>query len=123
MIKFYLTALALILIDQITKLLIPGTKSYGSAFGILQGYRWLFIIVGLAVAIFLFLYKDKLKGIGYFGGVLFFSGTAGNLIDRIFLGHVRDFIDLGFWSSFNLADAYITLGAILLGIYLLRKED
>jgi lipoprotein signal peptidase len=48
-------------------------------------------------------------------GVLFIiSGAISNIIDRIYFGCVIDFIDLRFWPVFNLADIYITIGAIIL---------
>ena len=116
---FYL--LALIVLDQITKILIPGSKNYGSAFGILQGYRFLFIIAGIIVIFSIIYYRNRLENIGFYGGLLLLSGTIGNLIDRIFLGYVRDFINLGFWPSFNLADSYNTIGAVLLVVYFWKK--
>jgi len=47
------------------------------------------------------------------------GGAAGNLIDRLRLGYVIDFIDLHFWPVFNVADIGITCGAILVVIALL----
>jgi len=116
---FYL--FILITLDQIVKYITPGSKNYGAAFGILQGYRILFIIVGIIVVFLVVYYRNRLENIGLYGGLLLLSGTIGNLIDRIFLGYVRDFIDLGFWPSFNLADSYSTIGAILLVIYFWKK--
>ena len=46
--------------------------------------------------------------------LLIFSGAIGNLIDRITFGCVIDFIDLRIWPVFNLADSFITIGAILI---------
>jgi signal peptidase II len=47
---------------------------------------------------------------------LLIGGSASNLVDRIRLGHVTDFLDLGWWPAFNLADSFIVIGvAILLG--------
>ncbi len=46
-----------------------------------------------------------------FAGMLL-GGAAGNLIDRIFLGFVRDFIGFSFWPAFNIADAAVTIGGI-----------
>ena len=44
------------------------------------------------------------------------GGSVSNLVDRVRLGHVTDFLDLGFWPAFNLADSFIVIGvAILLG--------
>lgn len=51
---------------------------------------------------------------------LLLGGAAGNLVDRVRLGHVVDFIYLSFWPTFNLADIAITAGAILLCFHLLR---
>jgi signal peptidase II len=47
---------------------------------------------------------------------LLIGGSVSNLIDRLRLGHVTDFLDLRFWPAFNLADSFIVIGvAILLG--------
>ena len=47
---------------------------------------------------------------------LLIGGSAGNLVDRLRLGHVTDFLDLRYWPAFNLADTFIVVGvAILLG--------
>jgi signal peptidase II len=47
---------------------------------------------------------------------LLIGGSVSNLLDRIRLGHVTDFLDVGWWPAFNLADSFIVLGvAILLG--------
>lgn len=121
MYKSILIVAILVVLDQLSKVFIEGAINYGAAFGILQGYRILFIIVSLIVIGLIVFYRNKLKGIGYYGGVLLFSGTVGNLIDRLFLGYVRDFIDVGFWPSFNLADSYNTVGVVLLIIYIWRK--
>jgi signal peptidase II len=50
--------------------------------------------------------------------ILILSGGISNLIDRIYFGCVIDFIDLKFWPVFNLADIYITIGAIMIIISL-----
>jgi signal peptidase II len=52
----------------------------------------------------------------FFG--MLFGGAVGNLIDRVRLGYVTDFISVGFWPSFNLADCGIVCGAILLSYFL-----
>jgi signal peptidase II len=53
---------------------------------------------------------------------LLIGGSASNLIDRIRLGHVTDFIDLRFWPAFNLADSFIVLGVLVLLAALLLPQ-
>ncbi|MFH1592778.1 MAG: signal peptidase II [Candidatus Woesearchaeota archaeon] len=121
--KLLLISLVLVILDQATKFFIDGTTNCGAAFGILQGFNVLFIVIGVLVAGVLLVYRKRLEGIGFYGGILLFSGVIGNLIDRVFLGYVRDFIDVGFWPSFNLADSYNTIGIFLLIIYIWKYEN
>jgi len=90
----------------------------GAAFGILQGSTLFLIIVScvavLAITAYLRYYPFALA--------LILGGTIGNLIDRVFLGHVIDFIDVGFWPVFNIADSANTVGVILLVWQLLRRR-
>ncbi|MBU0611607.1 MAG: signal peptidase II [Armatimonadetes bacterium] len=51
------------------------------------------------------------------------GGALGNMIDRLRLGHVTDFIDLSFWPVFNFADACVVVGAFLLLWHTLRRPD
>ena len=52
------------------------------------------------------------------------GGAIGNLVDRIFLGYVRDFIKFSFFSfNFNIADACLTIGVILFAVYLIFFDD
>jgi signal peptidase II len=53
---------------------------------------------------------------------LFLGGVLGNLIDRLFRGYVIDFIDLGFWPAFNVADASITVSVIGLIIWYWKND-
>ena len=115
--KLVIISLILVFLDQITKYFIPGTTNIGAAFGILQGWQWLFVLVSGVVLGFIFYYKDKVKGYGFYGLAFLLSGVIGNLIDRLLFGYVRDFIDVGFWPIFNLADSYNTTGVILLVIW------
>lgn len=48
---------------------------------------------------------------------LILAGGIGNFIDRIFYSAVIDFIDVGFWPSFNLADSFLTIGAFLIIVF------
>lgn len=53
---------------------------------------------------------------------LLIGGSAGNLIDRVRLGHVTDFLDLRFWPAFNLADSFIVVGVTILLAALISAE-
>lgn len=55
--------------------------------------------------------------------IFILSGSISNLIDRIWCGCVIDFINLAFWPVFNLADFFITLGAIMLTITYLKIKS
>lgn len=55
---------------------------------------------------------------------LLLGGSLSNLIDRVRLGHVTDFLDFRFWPAFNLADAFIVAGvAVLIGALLLADRE
>lgn len=113
--KILTTAVLVIILDQLTKFLFKNyfsfTKNYGAAFGFLQGYRLLFVAVAVIVVFLIFKYKNKLNNLAL--GLLL-GGTIGNLIDRLVYGYVIDFINLGFWPSFNLADSFSVIAAFIL---------
>lgn len=73
-------------------------------------------IAGLGWAVL----RGSLPG-GLAGGLLI-GGAVANLADRLEGGGVTDFIDLGVWPSFNLADAYLTVGVLLVVISVARDE-
>ena len=54
---------------------------------------------------------------------LLIGGSTSNLIDRIRLGHVTDFLDLRYWPAFNLADSFIVIGVGILFVALLLAES
>ena len=108
----------LIILDQLTKYFLVNTINYGAAFGILQGYQWLFILISLVVIVLCVKYYKKYKLPLSF----ILAGTVSNLIDRVFLGYVRDFIDLKFWPVFNLADSFNVIGVVIL-IWVLWKKS
>lgn len=102
----------------------------GAAFGMFPGATIFFIITGgLSVVAAIVLHSripDKSPIIPVTLGLIA-GGALGNLIDRVrFNGNVTDFISLKFFPPvFNLADSFIVIGAITLGIYLLffLKEE
>jgi signal peptidase II len=99
----------------------------GAAFGLFPGSRFPFIVVSvLAIAVVLYLVtREAYRGLTQrilLGCIL--GGAIGNLVDRVRLGWVVDFIDVGFgsarWPVFNVADSAVTVGVILLAWYLSR---
>lgn len=99
-------------------------KNAGAAFGILQNYQLLFIIftiIFLVVILFYYLITPDENRILKTSLILIFAGGAGNLIDRIRLGYVVDFIDIRIWPIFNVADSLVVIGTILLTYFILFK--
>jgi signal peptidase II len=99
----------------------------GAAFGILQG-QTLFLMVttflGLAAILLYFLYPPMEHGVLRLALGLQLGGAVGNLADRVRLGKVTDFIDVGPWPAFNVADSSIVVGvAIIVGFFLLAESQ
>lgn len=139
MIVAIIICVSIVVLDQVSKFFLYGIRmsligdflwlepafNKGAAFGMLQDGTLFFIIVTAPMMIgMVYLIFSKRFNISTFGkisiGVLL-GGTIGNFIDRIFLGGVRDFIyfkSIDF-AIFNVADIAITVGVILLAIYLL----
>lgn len=142
-----------VVLDQLTKWLITSSLSYyevvkvipgffnliyihnpGGAFGILAKNQsnlqsMLFIIIAVAaMGLILYLYKNTpseypVLSVGF---ALIFGGALGNMIDRIRLGEVIDFVDLYIahlhWPAFNIADSAITVGMLIFGFYILFRK-
>ena len=92
----------------------------GTAFGLFPQYGGLLTMVSLlAVVVLVFLYRSASNPSfvlrAAFGMQL--GGAFGNLFDRVRLGHVTDFIDVGPWPVFNLADSAIVVGIALMAYY------
>ncbi|RMH13990.1 MAG: lipoprotein signal peptidase [Gammaproteobacteria bacterium] len=109
------------------------TYNRGAAFSFLNDasgwQRWFFIVLTLMISSVLLTWLQKLPsktGMTAMALALILGGAIGNLLDRIRLGHVIDFIDVYYqdwhWPAFNLADSAITLGAIMLALALLKME-
>jgi signal peptidase II len=98
----------------------------GAAFGIFQGQSFPLTLVGLVGVCVLLLYAFFLyRRLPFLNNALsevalglILGGTIGNLIDRLRLGYVTDFIDFRFWPAFNVADSAIVVGAIMF-VYLM----
>ena len=138
-----ITVISLLIVDQTSKyffdaMLYPdkrinifenvfsifATHNDGAGYSILSGKVWLLIIISVVFLTLMFLFnhfhksKSKTYKIAF---DLIIAGAFGNLIDRVFLGYVRDFVsfDLIHFPVFNFADTCITIGVILLCVYLI----
>ncbi len=98
-------------------------ENRGAAFGMLQNQRWFFIVFAMVmISIFIYLIKRKkmTDKMLLYAVVLIIGGGIGNFIDRLFLGYVVDYIKLSFFPPVcNFADYCITLGTVVLLIYML----
>ena len=146
MLIWILVIIGVITLDQVSKLLavafLKGGESFviidnvfrltyvenrGAAFGMLDDKRWVFMILSTLgiLAMMFFLFKFA-KGETLLSLALSFviGGGIGNMIDRVFMGFVVDFIDfcafpdLWMWV-FNIADSFVCVGAALMLLYIL----
>lgn len=141
-------ALVVVLLDQATKRwavsaladgdvtsVVPGylvfsfVRNTGSAFGMFTGSAP--VLAAIAVAVVVLLGYSIMKGNGRIGHPavlgLLLGGVVGNLIDRVSLGYVVDFIELqwrghNIWPVFNIADSAITVGAVILAFTMIRDR-
>lgn len=96
------------------------TRNTGAAFGMYQTGGAFFVTVALLVVISILAYYPRVVSRPFpvrlaLGLVL--GGALGNLVDRLRLGYVVDFIDLRWWPVFNLADSCIVVGVLLLALF------
>lgn len=99
-------------------------RNKGAAWSLFQNGRYFFIVMTIIVSIVLIYLLMKSKNRIFCLALSFILGGAiGNLIDRIIVGSVVDFLEFHFWSYrfpvFNVADTFITIGTILLAYYLI----
>ena len=135
-----------VMLDQVSKLIvvanmelgqsidiIPGVfrftyiHNYGAAFGSMADSRWIFMILSsvaiIAILVYIFWKKPQSKLLRA-ALILVAGGGIGNMIDRIWLGYVIDFLDfcafpnLWMWI-FNVADACVCIGAGLLALWMI----
>ena len=108
----------------------------GASFNLFEGNTPFLVVISMVMIVFMVLFdmKYKPKSKLYCVGISFVIGGAiGNLIDRIVLGGVRDFIFFEFWRDFpvfNVADCFLVIGVVILIIFILffnkeenKKED
>lgn len=135
-----LISLTVIGFDQLTKYLIRAnmtletsipeegfirltyTTNSGGAFGLFANQTFLLILavfIAITIVILYLRYLPADSMLLKVGLGLDLGGAVGNLIDRLRFGEVTDFIDVGAWPVFNIADSAITVGTVLIAYYLL----
>jgi len=147
----FIIAAVIVILDQVSKALVrnyiplgsswspwPWLAPYarlfhftntGVAFGMFQGKSLVFAILAALVAgaiIYYFQQVPKEDKVLRFALSMMLGGAVGNLIDRLFNGgEVTDFISVGNFAVFNVADSFITVGVLvlLIGIYLEDKRE
>lgn len=144
---FVITAAVIVVADQLTKnwirtytgefpifelgiFRIIDVQNTGSSFGLFQGQNLILTIVaffGIALVLGLgtvITLRYPLLDTWYTKLVLglILGGTVGNLIDRLSRGYVTDFIDVGPWPTFNIADSSMVCGTILLALFILFSK-
>jgi len=143
--KYYLFTAAIIIVDQISKLMIRGwmnvgesipvlgqffrityVRNTGAAFSMLSGQRVLLVVIPVLVvagALWYFhQHKDK-HWTFYTAWAMIIAGGIGNLIDRIFFGWVTDMLDFSIFPPvFNIADIGVTVGCGLFVFYTIMEE-
>lgn len=146
--KIFFVAVISLFIDQITKILI-GTffgldekviiiknffaihfiNNYGAAWSILNNHVDFLIFASIVslIIIYRYMYNFKTNRRNNIAFGLIIGGIVGNLIDRVFLGYVRDFLSFKIinynYPIFNFADAFIVIGILLLIVAVMKKED
>ncbi len=139
-------AVLAIIADQITKYIvveniefkgtapfIPGfmsfyhTRNTGAAFSMFSDQRWVFMVfsfISMGLIIFLLIKEYKRHKLLNIALSMVLGGGIGNMIDRIRFGYVVDFFHTDFmdFAVFNVADCFITVGAVLLGVYVIFFE-
>ena len=140
---FLVTAILVLVADQITKslviervpenssieiikgfLYITHVKNSGAAFGMFQGYTNILAIISMVAIVLIIILKVILKlDFAFYNVSLGFilGGAIGNLIDRYFIGEVTDFINLRFIPVFNIADSSLIIGFCLIIIIIIRE--
>jgi signal peptidase II len=130
-----LVAILVLVLDQLSKHLVrqsivpgeeqrflPGvelvnTRNHGVAFGFLPGHQILVtIVIGVAVlALLIYFLRNAEKPLIWLPTGMLVGGAVGNIVDRLRVGSVTDFVKLPLdWPPFNLADASIVIGVVLL---------
>jgi len=145
--RFLIGVLLVILSDQISKIWVQNNlnvmesipvirgifhityiQNPYSAFGLLKFHNAIFVIIALLVIlIVIFFLRDRIaekNKLVFFSLIFLLGGSLGNIIDRLRVGSVIDFLDFRIWPIFNIADSAINIGLFLLVVhFLFHKEE
>ncbi len=100
----------------------------GVAFGLFQGGGIIFILLPIVIVVGILVYFPRIPDDDWtlrLALSLQLGGALGNLVDRLTIGHVTDFISVGQFPVFNIADSAITIGVIvlILGVWIQEKRE
>jgi signal peptidase II len=105
-------------------------RNPGAAFSLATGMTWVLTLVALAVVVGIARYARRLRSAGWALALgLVLGGALGNLVDRFFRapgplqGHVVDFVSVGWWPVFNVADSSICVGGGVLVLLAMLGRD
>ena len=150
----YLTIITVVVLDQLSKYIIKSTMNLYDSFSVLGDFgvqmqnKVLFTILSVTAAVIVLVYLIRLpkeRFIFRFSLALIMGGAIGNLIDRIFVGRVVDFLDVEFfdislpafnfwfidfpgysmtrWPVFNVADSAVTIGMIFIAWFIVFQKN
>ncbi len=99
----------------------------GVAFGMFQGQNLLFSILALIVSVAIIFYFPRVPSnewVSRLALMMMLGGAVGNLVDRVTQGFVTDFISVGNFAIFNIADSSISVGVgvLLLGVWIQERH-
>ncbi|MEA5004574.1 MAG: signal peptidase II [Christensenella sp.] len=146
---YVLLIAAIVAGDQIVKMIVASTMTVGQSFSLIPGFvnityvqntgaafslfsnaTWILAILSSVMAVIviyiLFKYKNQFKSKLFNFSMAFIAGGAiGNVIDRIAHGYVIDMLEFDFvnFAIFNVADSFVCIGAVMLGIFVIWFWD
>lgn len=97
-------------------------QNTGASFGILQDQNALLIWISIITLGVFMLYYDRLESVYRRWGFVVIAGVLSNLIDRAFRGGVVDYINLGWFPVFNIADMLIVIGIGIVCVIMWRED-
>lgn len=142
---YYIIIIVAVMLDQVVKYIIRSNmdlyqsipiidgifhityiQNTGAAFSMFSGHTGILALVTVIITIGILVYLFKLRKDGHWALMLslalIVSGGLGNIVDRLSLKYVVDFLDLRVWPIFNLADVYVCCGCGLLVVYVFFIE-